>query len=207
MFGSPGQRRPQRADNVRLDRILKKFIPNNTWAWRIGPFRLLFSPTTRKTGATMPSKNSAGAEPRPKLIPLNRLKKSPRNARQVPHTKEDIEALAASIAVHGLLQNPVVEPELDRKQKPTGYFLVTIGEGRRQALLLRARRKQITADHPVRCVVDAGHDALEISLAENAIRSGMHPADQFDAFHHLHNAKGMSAEDIGARFDVPAAVC
>jgi len=31
-----------------------------------------------------------------KFIALNRLKKSQRNARKVPHTKEEIEALAAS---------------------------------------------------------------------------------------------------------------
>lgn len=151
----------------------------------------------------MPSKKkTATTEPTAQIIPLNRLKKSPRNVRKVPHTKEDIEALAASTTAHGVLQNPVVEPEVDAKGKPTGYFLVTIGEGRRLALLLRAKRKQIKADYPVRCIVDAEHDPLEISLAENAIRSGMHPADQFDAFHQLHTARGMSAEDIAARFGV-----
>ena len=72
------------------------------------------------------------------FIPLNRLKKSPRNVRTTPNTKAEIEALAASIGVHGLLQNPIIEPELDAKKKPTGDFLVTVGEGRRQALLLRA---------------------------------------------------------------------
>jgi ParB family chromosome partitioning protein len=141
-----------------------------------------------------------------KLIPLHRLKKSPRNARKVPHTKEEIEALAASIKAHGLLQNPVVEPELDRAEKPTGYFLVTVGEGRRQALLLRARRKEIGKAHPVRCMVDTDHDPFEISLAENTIRSAMHPADQFDAFYALHTKQGMRAEDIGARFGVTPAV-
>ena len=81
----------------------------------------------------------------------------------------------------GMLQNPVVEPEL-KDNKPTGFYLVTIGEGRRQAQLLRAKRKEITKTEPIRCVVDTAHDAFEISLAENAIRSAMHPADQFEAF-------------------------
>jgi len=36
-------------------------------------------------------------------IPLNKLKKSPKNVRKTPHTKADIEALAASIAANGLL--------------------------------------------------------------------------------------------------------
>jgi 2-iminobutanoate/2-iminopropanoate deaminase len=67
------------------------------------------------------------------FTPLNRLKKSPRNARTTPHPKADIEALAASIAAKGLLQNLVVEPEREEDGKVTGYYLVTIGEGRRLA--------------------------------------------------------------------------
>ena len=37
-------------------------------------------------------------------IPLNKLKKSPRNARKVPHSDAAIEALAASIGAKKLLQ-------------------------------------------------------------------------------------------------------
>jgi ParB family chromosome partitioning protein len=139
------------------------------------------------------------------FIPLNRLKKSPRNARKMPHPPADIEALAASIAAHGILQAPVVEPEMNG-EKPTGYYLVTIGEGRRQAQLLRAKRKEIAKTEPIRCLVETAHDAFEISFAENAVRSPMHPADQFDAFHRLSTEKGLSAEDIAARFGVTPAV-
>jgi ParB family transcriptional regulator, chromosome partitioning protein len=136
------------------------------------------------------------------FIPLHRLKKSPKNARKTPHPKADIEALAASIAAKGLLQNLVVEPERDAKGKETGSYLVTIGEGRRLAHLLRAERKEIRKDEPVRCILDTAHNAHEISLAENVIRSAMHPADQFEAFAKLHREEGMSAEDIAARFGV-----
>jgi ParB family chromosome partitioning protein len=140
------------------------------------------------------------------FIPLHRLKKSPRNARTTPHPKADIEALAASIAAKGLLQNLVVEPEHDDDGKETGYYLVTIGEGRRLAHLLRAKRKEIKKTEPVRCVLDTEHNAHEISLAENVIRSAMHPADQFKAFAKLHNEEGMAAEDIAARFGVTPTV-
>jgi ParB family chromosome partitioning protein len=139
------------------------------------------------------------------FIPLNKLKKSPRNARKTPHPEADIEALAASIAAHGMLQSPVVEPEL-KEGKPTGFYLVTIGEGRRQAQLLRVKRKEIAKTEPIRCVVETAQDAFEISLAENAIRSPMHPADQFEAFQALQTGKGLSAEDIAARFGVTPAV-
>jgi len=137
-------------------------------------------------------------------IPLNRLKKSPRNARKTPHSSDAIEALAASIALKGMLQAPVVEPELDAEGLPTGDYFVTIGEGRRQAQLLRAKRKEIKKTEPVRCVINTEHDAHEISLDENITRSAMHPADQFEAFQRLSVEQGLGAEKIGARFGVAA---
>ena len=139
-------------------------------------------------------------------IPLGKLKKSPKNARRTPHTEAAIEALAASIAAKGLLQSPVVEPELDGEGQPTGAYLVTIGEGRRLALLLRAKRKEIRKTEPVRCVVDLTNDPHEISLDENVTRSDMHPADQFEAFKRLAEERGLGAEEIGARFGVSAQV-
>lgn len=41
------------------------------------------------------------------FVPLCKLKKSPKNVRQIPHTKADIHALAASIRALGMLQYPV----------------------------------------------------------------------------------------------------
>ncbi len=139
-------------------------------------------------------------------VPLNKLKTSPRNARRTPHSQADIEALAASIAVKGVLQAPVVEPETDADGASTGFYLVTIGEGRRLALALLAKRKTIRKTAPVRCVVDLSHDPHEISLDENVTRTGLHPADQFEAFRRLAEERGLSAEEIGARFGVSAQV-
>lgn len=55
-------------------------------------------------------------------VPLNKLKKSSRNARKTPHSEAHIEALAASIAAKGMLQNLVVEPETDAGGEPTGCW-------------------------------------------------------------------------------------
>jgi len=87
-------------------------------------------------------------------IPLSKLKTSPRNARRTRHSEADIATLAASIEAKGVLQPPVVEPELDRTGAGTGSYLVTIGEGRRQALRLLAKRKVIAKDAPIRCLLD-----------------------------------------------------
>ncbi|MFI4973062.1 MAG: ParB/RepB/Spo0J family partition protein [Caulobacterales bacterium] len=139
-------------------------------------------------------------------VPLGKLKKSPKNARKTPHAAADIEALAASIAVKGVLQSPVVEAETNAEGGATGAYLVTIGEGRRLALRLLAKRKVIAKTTPVRCMLDDTNDAFEVSLDENVTRTPMHPADQFEAFRELAETRGWSAEEIGARFGVAAAI-
>jgi len=136
------------------------------------------------------------------LIPLNKLKKSPNNARKTPHSEAAIEAYAASIAAKGILQNLVVEPELDGEGVATGFYLVTIGEGRRLAQLLRVKRKEIKKTEPIRCIIDTANDPHEISLDENVTRENMHPADQFEAFRKLADERGFGAEEIAARFGV-----
>ncbi|CAI9405036.1 Nucleoid occlusion protein [Pleomorphomonas sp. T1.2MG-36] len=140
------------------------------------------------------------------FVPLNKLKKSPRNARKTPHSEAHVEALAASIAAKGMLQNLVVEPETNTDGELTGFYFVTIGEGRRLAQMLRVKRKQIKKSEPIRCVLDTENDATEISLDENVTREAMHPADQFERFRELAENRGWGAEEIAARFGVTAHV-
>ncbi|RJX69298.1 chromosome partitioning protein ParB [Tsuneonella suprasediminis] len=140
------------------------------------------------------------------FVPLNKLKKSPRNARKVPHGGNAIEALAASIAHKGLIQNLVVEPEVKEDGTPTGFYFVTAGEGRRQAMLLCAKRRKMKKSDPVRCWLDTENDPSEISLDENVTRTPMHPADQFERFRELSETRGWGAQEIGARFGVSAHV-
>lgn len=134
-------------------------------------------------------------------IPLNRLKASPKNVRRVGHSAEVIESRAASITYKGVLQPLVVEPEV-KDGRETGYYLVSAGEGRRQALRLLAKRKRLANGAPVRCVVDTTNDPAEVSMDENLSRETMHPADQYEAFKDLAERKGYGAEEIGARFGV-----
>jgi ParB family transcriptional regulator, chromosome partitioning protein len=140
------------------------------------------------------------------FIPLNKLKKHPKNARKTPHSEASIEAKAASIHAKGILQNLVVEPELDAEGAATGFYLVSIGEGRRLAQLLRVKRKQIKKTEPIRCVIDTVNDASEISLDENVTREDLSPADQFERFRELAETRGWGAEEIAARFGVTAHV-
>jgi len=140
------------------------------------------------------------------FVPLNKLKKSPRNARKTPHSQAHIEALAASIATKGMLQNLVVEPETNTDGEPSGFYFVTIGEGRRLAQMLRVKRTQIKKTEAIRCVLDTENDAAEISLDENVTREAMHPADQFERFRELAENRGWGAEEIAVRFGTSAHV-
>lgn len=153
---------------------------------------------------TVPAAFASGVRGIEIVVPLNKLRKSPANARRVPHGEAAIAALAASIAVKGMLQPPVVAPEVDGEGRETGFYLVTAGEGRRLALLLRAERKEIKKTEGVRCSLDTLNDPHEVSLDENVTRTAMHPADQYEAFKKMADEKGFGAEEIGARFGVSA---
>lgn len=135
-------------------------------------------------------------------IALNKLKASPKNVRRVGHSAQDIEARAASIRHKGMLQPLVVEPEIKENGEASGCYLVTIGEGRRQALRLLAKRKLLSKAEPVRCVIDTTNDPGEISLDENTSRRDMHPADEYEAWSDLAARKGYSVEEIAARSGV-----
>ncbi len=139
-------------------------------------------------------------------ISLAKLAPSPANVRRTG-AGAGIEALAASIQAHGLLQSLVVRPRLDGAGRATGRYEVVAGARRLAALKLLAKRKRVAKDTAIPCrVLDgAGVDGSEASLAENVVRVDMHPADQFEAFAGLHHEGiGLGAEDIAARFGVSA---
>jgi ParB family chromosome partitioning protein len=133
-------------------------------------------------------------------IPLRQLQRSKDNVRKTDRHAE-IQALAASIDAHGLLQNLTVRPIAvsgSRKQ----HYEVVAGGRRLAALKLLAKRKRIAKNFRVPCSVLTDKQAgLEVSLAENVLRVPLHPADQFDAFAELH-AQGLGAAAIAARFGV-----
>jgi len=139
-------------------------------------------------------------------ISLAKLVPSPANARRTG-AGLGIEALAASIKAHGLLQSLVVRPALDGQGQATGKYEVAAGGRRLAALKLLAKRKRIGKGAAIPCrVLDGdGVGGAEASLAENVVRLDMHPADQFEAFARLHqDGAGLGIEEVAARFGVSA---
>lgn len=105
-----------------------------------------------------------------------------------------IDALAASIATQGLLQNLIVTP-----LKKAGYFTVKAGGRRLRALQSLIEQGTLPVDHVVPVLVLTDDDnSVEASLTENFQRVPMNPADESTAFNFLIQ-KGMTAEDVAKR--------
>ncbi|HHX6617988.1 TPA: ParB N-terminal domain-containing protein [Pseudomonas aeruginosa] len=130
------------------------------------------------------------------LVPLSRLVSRPtsRNVRKSP--RMSIPELAASIQRVGLLQNLIVIVAADGE-----HYEVAAGGRRLAALKLLAKKRRISKEWEVPCLLVADGTARTASLTENVQREAMHPADQFEAFATL-VMEGRSIEDIAADFSV-----
>lgn len=133
-------------------------------------------------------------------IPFCQLVLSQKNVRRVK-AGLSIEDLADDIYRRTLLQSLNVRAVIGDDGQETGVFEVPAGGRRFRALELLVKSKRMGKDQPVPCVVREAGIAEEDSLAENVMRVGLHPLDQFRAFSALIEA-GMSEEDIAARFFV-----
>jgi ParB family chromosome partitioning protein len=137
-------------------------------------------------------------------IPFSMLRLSQANVRRI-QDGQSIEDLAEDIARRGLLQSLSVRPVLDEAGADTGLFEVPAGGRRFRALERLVKQKRVAKDAPVPCIVRTDGMAEEDSLAENVQRLNLHPLDQFHAFKALAD-KGLSEDDIAARFFVPVNV-
>ncbi|HTN15760.1 MAG TPA: ParB/RepB/Spo0J family partition protein [Sphingomonadaceae bacterium] len=133
-------------------------------------------------------------------IPFNLLVLSQKNVRRLK-AGLSIEDLADDIYHRTLLQSLNVRPVVGEDGQETGMFEVPAGGRRFRALELLVKSKRMAKDQPVPCVVREAGIAEEDSLAENVMRVGLHPLDQFRAFTALIDA-GLSEDDIAARFFV-----
>lgn len=150
------------------------------------------------TASTAPAVLLEAADPSKNLIlvPLSRLVSRPtgRNVRKTP--RMSIPELAASIQRVGLLQNLIVTSTADGER-----YEVVAGGRRLATLKLLAKKRRISKEWEVPCLLVADGTARTASLTENVQREAMHPADQFEAFAAL-VAEGRPIEDIAADFSV-----
>jgi ParB family transcriptional regulator, chromosome partitioning protein len=126
------------------------------------------------------------ADSGPTEVPLTRIRPNPLQPRRRMGEAE-LEALAASIADHGVLLPILVTQTLD------GYQLVA-GERRfRAAQLAGLERIPVV----IRQVAD--RDQLELALVENLQREDLNPLEEAHAFRQLIDDFGLTQEDVAAR--------
>jgi ParB family chromosome partitioning protein len=124
--------------------------------------------------------------PGPTEIPISRITANPWQPRQ-DLSEDGLQALAASIAEHGVLQPIVVTETLD------GYGLIA-GERRLRAARL-AGLDRIPA--VIRQLED--HQHLELALVENLQRSDLGPLEEARAFRQLIDEFGFTQETVAVR--------
>jgi len=132
-----------------------------------------------------PSDASAGASTPASELSIDRIDPNPDQPRRV-FDQAQIESLAASIRVHGVLQPVVVRPAGDR------YELI-VGERRWRASRLAG------LDSVPAVIVDIDpQDRLEVALIENVQRHDLNPMELAIAFRTLTD-NGATQEEVGRR--------
>ena len=134
-----------------------------------------------RKGASEPDSNGNGAiasAPARMMIPLDKLKPNPDQARQTWDTTKDetgkdaIDRLAESIKNTGLLNDLVVTPQGE-------YYMIVCGERRYRAIKKHNLMKEVP------CVVRENLtpvQILEISIVENLQRVDLTPIDEAQAY-------------------------
>lgn len=101
---------------------------------------------------------------------------------------QPLEALAASISVHGVLQ-PILVREL-----PNGKYQIVAGERR-----WRASKLAGLAEVPVIIIEGDEREAAEIALVENIQREDLNPVEEAMAYRQLADEYGMTQEEISSK--------
>jgi ParB family chromosome partitioning protein len=156
--------------------------PRNALGRGIGALIPTARPPARPEAAPAPAPLAAGAHPE---LPIASIDPNPDQPRRL-FAEEDLERLAGSIRIHGVLQPVVVRRAGDR------YELV-VGERRWRA----AQRAGLDTIPAVIAEVDAD-DRLEVALIENVQRSDLNPIELAIAFRTLADT-GATQEEIGRR--------
>lgn len=131
-------------------------------------------------------------------IPFNRIRLSDSNVRET-----DVEAGLDDLTHdidrrEDIVQGINVRAILDADGNETGDFETPAGGRRFRAIARLVEAGRFPADGLVPCIVkkaDAKTSAVDDSLAENMLRLGLHPLDQFRAFKRMFD-DGMTKEEI-----------
>ena len=121
------------------------------------------------------------------LLPIHKVEPNPNQPRR-DFDEEELEALAESITVHGIIQ-PLTVREL-----ASGYYQIIAGERRWRA----ARMAKLT-EVPVVVVEADDKKAMELALIENLQRQDLNPVEEALGYQSLMDEYGMTQEEAAGR--------
>ena len=122
-----------------------------------------------------------------RLIPLHKVEPNPEQPRQ-DFDEEELQSLADSIAVHGIIQPLTV------RQLSSGYYQIIAGERR-----WRAARIAGLAEVPVVIIEADDKKATELALIENLQRQDLNPVEEALGYQTLINDYHMTQEEAAGQ--------
>ena len=122
-----------------------------------------------------------------KLLPIYKVEPNPNQPRQ-DFDEEELEALAESIRVHGVIQPLTV------RETANGYYQIIAGERR-----WRASRLAELTEIPVVVIEADDKKAMELALIENLQRQDLNPVEEAQGYQTLMEEYGLTQEQAAAR--------
>ena len=121
------------------------------------------------------------------LLPIYKVEPNPDQPRQ-DFDEEELQALADSISVHGVIQ-PLTVRELEN-----GYFQIIAGERR-----WRAARMADLAEIPAVVIEADDKLAMELALIENLQRQDLNPVEEAAGYQRLIEEFGLTQEETASQ--------
>ena len=120
-------------------------------------------------------------------LPIYKVEPNPDQPRR-EFDEEELQALADSISVHGIIQPLTV------REMPNGYYQIIAGERR-----WRAARIANFSDVPVVVIEADDRKAMELALIENLQRQDLNPVEEAMGYQALIEEYGLTQEEAAER--------
>ena len=120
-------------------------------------------------------------------LPIYKVEPNPDQPRQ-DFDEEELQALADSIAVHGIIQPLTV------REMPNGYYQIIAGERR-----WRAARMAGLTQVPAVVIEADDRKAMELAMIENLQREDLNPIEEAEGYKVLMEQYGMTQEETAKR--------
>ena len=139
-------------------------------------------------GALIPTDDPIIADNSPyKLLPIHKVEPNPDQPRR-DFDEEELQALADSIATHGVVQPLTV------REMPNGYYQIIAGERR-----WRAARLAGLSEVPAVVMEADDRKTMELALIENLQRQDLNPVEEAMGYHALMADYGLTQEETAER--------